>query len=1036
MEFQQVSRRLAGLAAKRSSVVLGLWGEPGIGKTHRALALLGGAPCQSLTVHATQTPESFIGKIQRPKKISVWLQRSLERAHRGEARDVAALVQTLAALLTANAPMILHVEDLHEATAERLEFWTQLAPMVSRTRGVGLIVTSRANPPDGFEAVRLSPLSRQASDALLEAEVSATLPGEALSWLFERVAGNPLYTLEFFRFLARQGFVWNDGHRWRWRAPEREVMPITVEGLIERMLREATGAPALEDAIRAKAVLGLGANDDVWAKVAELTPENLSESKRELERQGILVRGEFAHPLYREVIAHSLTPECRQTFARRALQALEADPQRAASFIEDAQLEPAQALAWLERAVGAATEAGNEVQSSRFKAKAVAYANGEVRARLALEAARGLRRADIPEALRLAELAEAGSSDDFKTIELLADLLASQGRLEDADCVLQRLPEQERSGPSWWLRRMKVRAAAQDHTAVIELWREHPEVGELHDPEIAYAVAFALTMRGVNQEAHAIASKTLKQPGLAPEDRSRLIGVLASLRYSANDPSGAERFEDQALEAARQANRPDMIAVYLHNRALSRGDQGRRDEQIADLKEAINLHAEIGNGVQVIRAQVSLTDALLDLAQYEQAEELLLECRDVLKRSRLADDFLIECEYRLSQLYRDWGMIHGGILAIKHAHAALEMAKRAASPTKIGWSLCYVAIAEAKFGDASQSKQFASEAIRLSSELQFMGVIGMARLAQALALEALGERERARNELRELEMNLIEQGLTEPAQEVGLELDRLLGDAVSGASRLAWFELSGLKNMANVTRRYFPGLTERQAQTSDSTTRADGIRLEVLGPMQLRQDGVITPLRGGKRKELLALLLEARIRGRTEVSSLDLCDALYPDGPEDVALDALKATIFKIRSSLGTSLIATTPNGYGLGAVATDAEDFLQTGDAGLWRGPYLEDAALEGRDENVREALYHALETNARAHLETIPHEAERLGRILMLAEPYDARALEITCRALLTDQNHKGLSRFYSEAWARMLEVGETLPERWEDFLEAQIV
>jgi hypothetical protein len=41
--------------------------------------------------------------------------------------------------------------------------------------------------------------------------------------------------------------------------------------------------------------------------------------------------------------------------------------------------------------------------------------------------------------------------------------------------------------------------------------------------------------------------------------------------------------------------------------------------------------------------------------------------------------------------------------------------------------------------------------------------------------------------------------------------------------------------------------------------------------------------------------------------------------------------------------------------------------------------------------------------------------------------------CLALHQSQNRRDLARSYNEAQKRMLEVGEILPERWQEFLEA---
>ncbi|WP_027892020.1 AfsR/SARP family transcriptional regulator, partial [Calidithermus chliarophilus] len=204
------------------------------------------------------------------------------------------------------------------------------------------------------------------------------------------------------------------------------------------------------------------------------------------------------------------------------------------------------------------------------------------------------------------------------------------------------------------------------------------------------------------------------------------------------------------------------------------------------------------------------------------------------------------------------------------------------------------------------------------------------------------------------------------------------------------------------------------------------LRLELLGPVQFAGE----PVRGRKRQELLALLLEARVAGRGEVGKLELLDALYPGEDEEKAASSLKELVRTVRTSLGPSAVTTTPGGYALGdAVGSDLEEFLRTGDTRLWRGAYLE--GLSSSNETVRESVHLALRARAGALLEADPKEAARLGRLLLEADPYDLEALRLTLEALRRAGNHRSLSRLYEEARARMLEVGERLPGDWQDFL-----
>ena len=227
----RIAKRLTGLIAKRPGLVVGLWGEPGIGKTHTVKGLLRETPCRNLSLHATTSPTDLARALPKPTKLAVWAERTLERTVKREHVEISTLTDAIGAILSGLAPFVLHLEDLHEASPTQLEFVQALAKIIPRLKGVGLIVTSREQPPTGFEAVRLEPFSSQAMQVMLKAEVSADLPSEALEWIQARAAGNPLFSLEFFRYLSRQGFVWSDGQKWRWRTPSLEIMPVSVEAL-------------------------------------------------------------------------------------------------------------------------------------------------------------------------------------------------------------------------------------------------------------------------------------------------------------------------------------------------------------------------------------------------------------------------------------------------------------------------------------------------------------------------------------------------------------------------------------------------------------------------------------------------------------------------------------------------------------------------------------------------------------------------------------------------------------------------------------
>ena len=139
-----------------------------------------------------------------------------------------------------------------------------------------------------------------------------------------------------------------------------------------------------------------------------------------------------------------------------------------------------------------------------------------------------------------------------------------------------------------------------------------------------------------------------------------------------------------------------------------------------------------------------------------------------------------------------------------------------------------------------------------------------------------------------------------------------------------------------------------------------------------------------------------------------------------------------MRDLCSANSIQTTEGGYALGAIISDAEEFLETGDTRLWRGAYLEGLSLDRSSETVRETLHLALQNRAEILLETDPLEATRIGRLLGNADPYDLEHLRLMLRALRAAGNHKSLNRTYERARERSLEVGQVLPETWAGFLE----
>ncbi len=1020
--LEQLQSRFKLLLSKRASLALALWGEAGIGKSYTVQELLRGLPCQHRSVHASVTLSRLLTSLPRSRQLPLWTEQTLNRAQQDDILEHQQVITALATMCAALAPFVLHVEDIHEIQGERLEFIYGLANRLKRLKGVALLITSRTQVAEPFVLLRLKPLTREASHALLLNQLGATLPPDALEWIYHKAVGNPLYSLEYLRYLTRQGYLWNDGRAWHWRKPDTALIPITIEALIEQLMAQAQASPQQRYALEAKAMLPQGTDIQLWSGTARLSTRELHQATQALIQQGIFRDDDFAHPLFREVACKALSTERRQHLAKRAINVLRENPQQASWFLEDAKLAPVESIAILQQAATLAKESGNDLQVATYLARAVHYAQGEQRASLALEAARGLQHIDIQESIRLARLAVQYCPDEA-AIYFLASQLITLGHSDEADRVLSLLPENSRTGINWVKRLITVNAGKAAYESVIQLWCDYPELQQDTEPDIAYAVAFALVILNKFSEAETLACQVLQRVSSA-FDRCRLLIVRGLAQLYSNNFSAAEACFNEAFTLAVSHHLKSWQAVTLHNRSILYEAMGRYQEMLLDIREAARLYAEYGESRRYASSQVKLARFLLEQGEYGQAEDVLLECRDLLS-SGDPSPFLVTCECSLSDLYREWQPPHAAILARKHTQDALGYAQQLKHPNKIMQAQLAVAKIEAWQGKPQSVLSLSQEVVAFARQSADSANLWLALEGRAYVYEALGQLVLACSDLNEAQSLAEAAGDVLMVRRLSLELARLSGDHNSACDHLKWFEDQGFMHGANLAKRYFPELDTKQTTEAIPATN----RLELLGSVRLLVGGNVNPLRGQKRKQLLAKLLEARIAGRSEVSQLELIDTLYPNEPEDVALTALKQLVFQLRKAIGTGLVLRSSSGYTLGQLSSDVEDFLQMGNTELWRGCYCED--LEMVDERIATVLYETLYIRASELLKTDPGESYRLGQLLLDYDPYNRQALHLSLEALKVQERKAELGKLYESSRITFAELGEVLPQHWAEFL-----
>jgi tetratricopeptide (TPR) repeat protein len=1025
-----LEKRFRPVLQKRLGLALGVWGEAGIGKSYQVRELLRTLPCQSLSLHATTSFSLLSQTLPRPKKLALWAEHNLKRLAQGEALEGSSVLDSLGSLLSGLAPFVLHLEDIHEVDNERLAFLRELAKVVLRTKGVALVITSRKEPPQPFTAIKLGSLTRQDSDLLLEQELKTPLPKEALAWLYDKAAGNPLYTLEYLRYLTRGGFLWNDGKSWHWRKPEHAVMPVTVEALIEQLLTQAKTDPLQRYVLEARAFLPLDSGQEVWQRVARVDALDLQTALRELSRQGIFKDHDFAHPLFREVAFKMLSTERKQHLARRTINVLGDGPERAAMFVNEAELEPSRALELLKKAAERVKER-NVIEAATWLAEAVTYAGGEEKGKLALEAARKFVNGGYSDIFTLTDIALAHAQPRSQVLELQAQAYGLQGQPASMRQVITTLAESEPPNLQWFEKQITLLSQGAWYPEVIALWEKYPEFHQEASPRTMFFVAWVIADKGDLTHALSLVEEQLQNPQLSLQGRALMTDVYGCIMNFKGEYARADTSYSEALllyqrlyqsESTQLSN--NAVATVLCNRALNRLQLGKHLESISDIEAALTSFRERGfkRGYAQTLDIAGLT--YLDLGDYERAEEALAESFRILTEVE-STSYLVSVYAHLVHVYSHWRALQlGPLLASKYLANCLEVARNFDDPYYLFAANLAAFNFHLAFGEPGAALEASETALGYARRSEVSELLIDGLLAKGEALLALRRSQEAALVLQEAERLTL--GKPKKLKDVQLLLAYLNNDLDRAREHVKWFQERGLINSVNIAKRYFPEFVEAKEAPKET---ANTVRLEVLGSLQITGQ-TTTSVRGRKRQELLARLLEARISGRSEVSRLTLLDTLYSNENERKANANLKTMVHDLRGTLGNNAVLTTTNGYALGECNSDAEQFLQIGDTSLWRGSYLESLDLS-EESSVRDSLYLLLFEKAKVLLETNPNEAARVSGFLIKAEPYRTDYLKTYLTALRLGNSHRKLGRHYQAARERLLEVNETLPETWQGFL-----
>ncbi len=1008
--IDSLEQMLSSLASRRNGLAICLVGHAGIGKTHTAELLLKKLPLRSCKLHATVTTEQFLKLVPRAARLPSWVATTVQRLERNEVALPSA-ANAVAAWFIGLAPFVLHLEDVHEASAEQKTFWNAVAKDIKAARGVGIVATSRGVLPSEFEALPLEVLSSDASEALLVAKLGSAMPRAALDWILPRAGGNPLFLLEFLKLLMRQGSLWNDGAVWHWRVPDTDTMPRSLEALIENMLQPVV----MDEVVSRVLALRILIEDqlELWQPASQLLNEAFDKACLFLQTNGVLNANlAVSHPLFSEVFCQT-QPQSLQFAARRLLQI--APPSMTANLLVLARLETEEARGMLEKAIAELEEHNLVRQALYLKVQVLELMKSPERARLAFDLALVLVLHDPKAAIGLLDMAIEAPDVMVEALLKKASWLATLGLFDDAKRTLELLPKNltpEQSGHKilaeigvWFARRDVV---AFRHT--VELWENHPEVHDVANASEFRIVTQAYMYLGNTELAWHWIRVAESLPANSLTAQAIILNSICNLHKEEKQyqkaievaKRGIALLEPQVEAGLADANELRQCEALWGNLASAYVWENQFGQAIFAAQKAIDLSVRFDLGDTMV-SELNLAAAFRRLGQFDQAEHYFLEHLPTILISHAV--FLPHLYLHLTMLYSQRAGSLDEMLAMKYARETIRTASTDSDDYKLAKRKLIEL--EARFGNLETAEKLVEEIELETGFIPWQHAFILEREnSQGAAVKALLE---AQNE-----PHFIEE-----KEEIELELVRLTQDqtlALDLEQRLKNKELGGL---LFVLHRYMPELEQTKPVPSVAAT----FRIANLGSLQFERNGVNIKYKAEKGRDLLGLLSELRLVKQSEISQLELLDLLYPNLEESAAISALQQLIYRLRTSLGQEVIVRTPTGYALGAeVQTDAETFLQTADSNLWRGVWLADVG-GGRDSMARNRIYQALTAFIENSILKMPLEAARLALIWLEAEPYEVEAVMFARDAMLAAGDTLGAERMYSEAQVRFHEVGVQL-------------
>jgi tetratricopeptide (TPR) repeat protein len=541
-------------------------------------------------------------------------------------------VVALCNALTAQAPLLLFVEDIHWADSGTLFLLRYLARRM-RHQPMLFVMTYREVELDQAcclqdvmldltrerlaTRLKLTRLDRNQTEEMLATMLipSGEIAPDFVDSIYRETEGNPFFIEELCKALIEvEKVVYQEG---RWVASHIEEMAIPQSVRMTIASRLGRLPPAAQDVVRLGAVIGREFSFDVLRQASDLDEDTLIDALEQAEKAQIIVevpRGQRGSPTFSFAFAHALIPSTLRegigTLRRHRLH------RRAAEAIAAVHPDDLEALAFQYEQAGDADCARFYYTRAGDRALSV-YANREAERH-------------YQSAMELAE----EETEQSGLLSVLGESLFRQSRYQEAIAAWRQAIELCRDRDDCdnvaWLYARAARAAWHDGDAPggLDLCQEGMAAipGKTDSPGLAALLHETGRAYFFNQMPDK--ALPLCQQALEMSQRLGLVDVqadaLATLGVLPNQPpEEATSCLEQALELAESAGLPEHAMRAHINLGSLLGQSGDYHGWRAHSLKAAELARKTGNISWELNYLILTTDTSLALADLTAVEQTL-----------------------------------------------------------------------------------------------------------------------------------------------------------------------------------------------------------------------------------------------------------------------------------------------------------------------------------------------------------------------------------------------------------------------------